>query len=82
MRILGFGIVFGHFFTEMQPDPTVLAGVEVDAVPIDLPSFAVKPLALVGGCKAAIPKGFGCGEAQSNTIMVSLKKRELRAEIC
>ncbi|MFA9202437.1 MAG: DUF2798 domain-containing protein [Flavobacteriales bacterium] len=45
-------------------------------------NFAVKPLALAGGYKAAMPKVLDCGEAQFNTFMISLKRREFRMEIC
>ena len=49
---------------------------------LDFINFAVKPLALAGGYKAAIPKVLDCGKAQFNTFMVSLKRREFRAENC
>ena len=45
-------------------------------------SFAVKHRPSGRGCKAAILKGLGCGEAQFNHIMVSLKRREFRTGIC
>jgi uncharacterized membrane-anchored protein len=45
-------------------------------------SFAIKPRPSGRGCKAAIPKGLGCGEAQFNPFMVSLKRREFRTGIC